>query len=218
MLINLSIYKTWIFDCDGVLLDSNSIKTDAFYEVVLPYGKDKAERLANYHVQNGGISRFKKFRYFFEHILAKENFQKELDDIIKRFSLLVRAKLLQCNETEGLRPFLEKLSKNSCSRKLVVSGGMQEEIREVFIQRKLDHYFDVIYGSPAPKEVILESEYNQGKLFLPAVFIGDSKYDFKCASDFEFDFIFMSQYSEFKEWQKYFQDKNVFIIKNFKEL
>lgn len=217
-MINLSIYKTWIFDCDGVLLDSNSIKTDAFYEVVLPYGKDKAESFASYHVQNGGISRFKKFRYFFEHILAKDNFQEELDDTIKRFSALVRAKLLQCYETEGLRPFLEKLSKNSCSRKIVVSGGMQEEIREVFAQRKLDFYFDVIYGSPVPKEAILKRECSQGLLFLPVVFVGDSKYDFECASEFNFDFIFMSQYSEFKEWRGYFQDKNVFIIKSFKEL
>ena len=38
-------YKTWLFDCDGVILDSNKIKTESYYELALPYGKDKADKL-----------------------------------------------------------------------------------------------------------------------------------------------------------------------------
>ena len=57
-------YKTMIFDCDGVLLDSNSAKSDAFYKVALPYGDNCARELLNFHKKNGGISRNKKFDYF----------------------------------------------------------------------------------------------------------------------------------------------------------
>ena len=53
-----------MFDCDGVLLNSNSLKTDAFYKSALDWGASPAKDLVNYHVQNGGISRYQKFDYF----------------------------------------------------------------------------------------------------------------------------------------------------------
>ncbi len=62
----LKSYKNLIFDCDGIILNSNKIKTDAFKEVVSHYGDKVAEELVNFHVMNGGISRYEKFNYFFE--------------------------------------------------------------------------------------------------------------------------------------------------------
>ena len=47
--MDISQYATLIFDCDGVILDSNKIKTTAFYNTALPYGEDAAEALVNYH-------------------------------------------------------------------------------------------------------------------------------------------------------------------------
>jgi len=48
----------------------------------------------------------------------------------------------------------------------------------------------------------------------PAVFIGDSRYDYEIAFKFNIDFIFISQYSEFIKWVSYFADKNVTIVEN----
>lgn len=48
----------------------------------------------------------------------------------------------------------------------------------------------------------------------PAVFIGDSRYDYEIASKFNIDFIFISQYSEFIKWASYFADKNITIVEN----
>ena len=62
--IELSKYQTLIFDCDGVLLNSNKIKTEAFYEVTKPYGDEAAQTLKNYHILNGGVSRYQKFDFF----------------------------------------------------------------------------------------------------------------------------------------------------------
>lgn len=214
--MNFKKCKTWIFDCDGVLLDSNSVKTEAFYEVALPYGKEPAEVFISYHKQFGGISRFEKFKYFFEHILRKKEFQKELEDALHKYGSLVQKKLLECPETEGLFPFFDKIS--NANRKIVVSGGMQEELRYVFAQRNLSKYFDNIYGSPDSKLEIIQRELNRGMLLLPAIFIGDSKYDYECARKLNIDFIFMRSYSEFVDWQDYFYDKPVNIISNLGEL
>lgn len=214
--MNFKKYKTWIFDCDGVLLDSNLIKTESFHEVALPYGTEYAEALVSYHRQFGGVSRFAKFQYFFEHVLGRKEFQKELEEAIRQYSLLVRAKLLQCPETEGLFSFLEKIANVDC--KIVVSGGMQEELRYIFVHRKLAGYFDGIYGSPDSKLEIIRKLLSADRLSLPAVFIGDSKYDYECANGFNIDFIFMYQYSEFIGWQDYFNDKPVNIISNLEGL
>ncbi len=41
-------YKSLIFDCDGVVLNSNKAKTEAFYKAALPYGEQAASALVEY--------------------------------------------------------------------------------------------------------------------------------------------------------------------------
>ena len=53
--------KSIVFDCDGVVLNSNKLKTQAFYNAALPYGEKAAIALVSYHIKNGGISRNHKF-------------------------------------------------------------------------------------------------------------------------------------------------------------
>ena len=55
-MLDLLKYNTLIFDCDGVILNSNNIKSKAFYDVALPYGVKAAEELYTYHIKNNGIS------------------------------------------------------------------------------------------------------------------------------------------------------------------
>lgn len=66
--MNLNQYKSLIFDCDGVILHSNKIKTEAFYKVALRFGKVAADKMVDYHVRNGGISRYKKFEWLLINI------------------------------------------------------------------------------------------------------------------------------------------------------
>ena len=209
-------YKTWFFDCDGVLLDSNSVKTEAFYETALKYGRDKAEAFVKYHQDRGGISRFEKFKYFFEIILGMKGFEEDLALALEEFGVRVKAKLMECQETKGLREFLGRLPKDSC--KIVISGGEQSELREVFQKRKLVKYFDNIFGSPDDKLTILKRETESNKFKVPAIFIGDTQYDYECAQNAKVNFIFMTQYTEFKDWPQYFKEKEVKIIGNLGEL
>ena len=53
-------YHSLIFDCDGVILNSNQIKSDAFYNVAKQFGDIAAKKLLKFHLENGGISRYKK--------------------------------------------------------------------------------------------------------------------------------------------------------------
>jgi len=70
MLPDLSNYDTIAFDCDGIILDSNRVKTAAFYHAALAFGQSAAEAIRDYHIANGGISRFKKFEWLISEHLA----------------------------------------------------------------------------------------------------------------------------------------------------
>jgi phosphoglycolate phosphatase-like HAD superfamily hydrolase len=209
-------YRTWMFDCDGIIFDSNDIKTRAFYEVALPYGRTKADAIVRYHKRFGGESRYKKLRYFFEHILKMERFDVELENALKLFGRTVRKKMAKCPETKGLRLFLKKLPR-SCYR-IVVSGSAQDELRDIFAKRGLDGYFDAVYGSPDTKESILVRELKKGKVSLPAVFVGDTKYDHQCARAIGSDFIFMSRYTEFEGWRRYCKAEKISAITDLRSL
>ncbi|MGE5373188.1 MAG: HAD family hydrolase [Solirubrobacterales bacterium] len=214
-MLNLASYNTIILDCDGIILDSNSIKTDAFYEVALVYGQEAARSLAAYHKQNGGISRYLKFQYFFREILGKDQADREIQAAIDHYGELVRARLATCNLTEGLLAFLDSIPDHI--PKYVVSGGNEAEVREALQQQGLGRYFRDIWGSPATKDEIFGREIDTRTLVPPMLYIGDSIYDYECASRYGMGFIFVYQYTEVQNWQDFFENKSVTVYQNLAE-
>lgn len=204
---SLNTYKTIVFDCDGVVLNSNKIKTQAFYEATKHYGEKPAQALVDYHVKNGGISRYLKMEYFLKEIIGRDIIQVELDDLLQRFANAVKQGLLSCEVAEGLNLLREK-TKNA--KWLIVSGGDQSELREIFDKRGLDALFDGgIFGSPDNKDVILSRELSNQTILSPALFIGDSKYDYEAANRASLDFIFLSNWTEVQDYESWCEEKSI---------
>ena len=70
---NIEEYKTIVFDCDGVILNSNRIKTEGFEYSVKNFGDEAVKEIKNYHLKNGGVSRiWAQFDFFrpFEYELT----------------------------------------------------------------------------------------------------------------------------------------------------
>lgn len=208
-------YRTFLFDCDGVILDSNNIKTQAFYELTFSYGADAADKLVAYHKENGGISRFRKLEYFFREILRQQNCDNDISDLAVRYGEVVYKKLMVCPLTNGCEDFLRGLL--SRTFKFVISGGLESEIQDIFRRRGLIKYFDAVFGSPRSKEEILRKLLEEKKLVQPAIFFGDSYYDYRVAKDFGLDFIFLSSYSELKNIDE-FLGPNDIIVRDFSHL
>ncbi|MFA5614484.1 MAG: HAD family hydrolase, partial [Methanoculleus sp.] len=59
---------TLIFDFDGVIVESIPLKTAAFREV-FSFVPDHLDEIIAYHLENGGMSRYDKFRYIYADIL-----------------------------------------------------------------------------------------------------------------------------------------------------
>lgn len=202
--MGLENYRTLVFDCDGVVLDSNRIKTEAFRLAALPWGEDVAEALVLHHVANGGISRYAKFAYLIEELVpryGKTQIGPSVNEMIATFEKHVRAGLGSCRAASGLNK-LRQVTEDS--RWMIVSGGDQSELRWVFNKRGFDQLFDGgIFGSPDDKQDILQRETANGNLQRPGLFLGDSRYDHKAAKSIEIDFVFVSQWTEFSSWREY---------------
>ncbi|MBT3144314.1 HAD family hydrolase [Neptunomonas phycophila] len=203
--MNLAEYETLVFDCDGVILNSNKVKVNAFYQAALPYGEKAANALVDYHVERGGISRYKKFEWFLQE-KVKGQAGPNLEELLEAYASIVREGLLTCEIAEGLEELREKTKSASW---LIVSGGDQNELRDIFFQRELTRFFDGgIFGSPDTKDFILEREISSGNIKSQSLFLGDSKYDLDSAKKMRLDFMFVSDWSEWENsdsFQKFFK-------------
>ena len=206
--MNLSGYSTLVFDCDGVVLNSNRVKTEAFRNAALPYGEAAADALVAHHIANGGISRYSKFSWFLETIVPEYSPSQipgqdgpGLEELIACYARLTREGLLSCSISPGLQQLRASMP---FVRWLIVSGGDQTELHEVFTERHLFDLFDGgIFGSPRTKDEILTQAFEQSKIIRPALFLGDSKYDHLVSVRHGLDFVFMSGWTEFAEWELY---------------
>lgn len=201
MRLPISDYATLVFDCDGVVLDSNKVKTEAFRQAALPYGIEAAEVLVAHHISNGGVSRYKKFQYFLDEIVQPGQKGPDLEMLLANYAAAVRGGLMTCAIANGLR---ELRSAYPDQRWLIVSGGDQAELREIFAARDLVALFDGgIFGSPDTKETILAREIESGNIQQPALFLGDSAYDHRVSHWAGLDFIFVFGWTELAGWGDY---------------
>lgn len=199
-------YETVVFDCDGVILNSNKVKTDAFFQAALPYGEEFAKALVDYHVANGGISRYVKFQHFLENMIPKDASGPGLEALLESYAHHVLSGLMTCEVASGL----EALREASGARWLVASGGDQVELRHVFSERGLAELFNGgIFGSPDAKDTILARELSEYEHGPAALFVGDSRYDHVVSKQFGLDFVFVSQWSEFSDWRSYCQVNDI---------
>ena len=85
-MLDLKKYKQVVFDCDGVILDSNNIKSKAFEDSLKGENDQLISEFIDYHKKNGGVSRFLKFEYFFKVLKNQKNYQKDLNIALKKYS------------------------------------------------------------------------------------------------------------------------------------
>ena len=205
-----------IFDFDGVILNSNHIKTNAFKTISLQFGITQSEKLVSYHIKNGGISRFEKIRWFVEKILGL-NDELLINELIKKYGDEVEKTLYNCQFRTNLNVLKKKLKGTIWS---IASGGKEDEIRDILKKESLLELFEGgVYGSPMPKlkivKKLLFSTKSKNDKF---VLIGDSYYDYECAKINNINFIFASDWSEIRNPNLIFNKKKIIFIKGIENL
>lgn len=211
--------RTLVFDCDGVILNSNTVKTEAFRHTTSAYGPAAAQAMVDYHLARGGVSRYKKFRHFLSEIVPKKATSikgPNFEDLLCAYAKDVESGLTTCEIAPGLADLRAATADIPW---MIVSGGAQDELREIFTRRGINELFDGgIFGSPDSKNEILTREIAAGNLRTPAVFVGDSRYDHEAAKSAGLDFVFLNRWTEFREWQAYTMHHEITVIDELNQL
>jgi phosphoglycolate phosphatase-like HAD superfamily hydrolase len=190
-----------IFDCDGVLMDSNRIKEEAFVKIAQNHlGNDAADFIREFHRQNGGVSRVVKFQTTIERFYPEKI--DMIDNLCSEFEALSRHEILHCQLALRCEEVLTELQHKN-KRLMVLSGTPTKSLKDVLSQRNLLHYFDEIMGSPTSKVEHLTNLHKRGVLKRDQkfIFIGDSMTDLTASREFENCQFFWSR--EFQNLQEF---------------
>lgn len=212
---NFYNYKKIIFDCDGVVFDSNYLKNKIFKEVLLRENISRKHigHFLDYHKLNGGKPRLEKFIYL-EKVILKNKKKDISKRLLKSYGNLTKKMYInEANFVTGIIRFLKIIKthfKNiNC---YIVSGSDEKELINVFKKKKITKYFKKIYGSPDNKFKII-SKKNLHKNYKQTLYFGDALMDYKVATYNNYDFVFVNFGSDFD--YKKIKNKKLIVIKNF---
>jgi phosphoglycolate phosphatase-like HAD superfamily hydrolase len=216
--IDITSYKTIVFDCDGVVLNSNKTKVNAYYAVAKRMGgtDEQAQALVEHHVAKGSFPRNGKIEYYLNHIVKQAVTPELMHQYMEAFDDILDTTLMECEVASGL---LDLKAATRQARWMLLSGGDQAELRRIFPRRHLAHLFEAgIFGGPDQKEDVLGREKASGNIVFPALFVGDSKYDHQAAVGAGLDFVFLSDWTEVRDWQNYCAQHQVTVLGHLSQL
>ncbi|WP_288349418.1 HAD family hydrolase [uncultured Thalassospira sp.] len=190
------VFDGLILDCDGVIFDSNKLKSSAFRAVISPWGRGVAETFVSYHETRNGISRELKLRQFNLEVNEGAWSERDIEEILDRYGTMCLSLYRECAFCPGALDVLQRFGRAGCL--YIASGSDQTELREVMKFRGLGDLFSGIYGGPVPKARHLQNLQTKcpNKRWL---FVGDSKADFDSAKSAGMPFIFVNSFSQDKQ-------------------
>ena len=177
----LDNFKVILWDFDGVLMNSNAVRDIGFEKVLADYPAEQVTALMTYHKANGGLSRYVKFRYFFEAVRNESVTDEQIQELAKKFSTIMQQilfdKLLLINDS------IKFVQQNFSKYKMhIVSGSDGVELRSLCKYLEIDKYFITIEGSPTVKNELVKQLLFKYKYDCEAcVLVGDSINDKEAA-------------------------------------
>ena len=171
--------KIIILDFDGVVIESNEIKTEAFRYV---FGRfpDHADAMMAYHEANISQSRFIKFDYLLM-LLGRSGDEILKKEISTSFSEYVFAKMMKASLVVGAERFLKEMKQKYPV--YLASVTPAEELQRILNSRQLTHWFSEVYGCPpwTKSNAIIDILKREKSNPINALLIGDSAGDQRAA-------------------------------------
>ena len=205
--------KNIFFDFDGVILDSVDCKTLAFESMYSKYGQDISDKVKEYHLKHGGISRFEKFKFWHKEYLGYDLSEKEIHELAEDFSKIVFQKVIESNKIPGVMEFLKNNYKKL--NFWIITGTPTNEILKIVKLLDLNMFFNGIYGSPEKKnfwteKIIIKHNLNRNE----TLFIGDASTDYETALFSSIQFALREAHYNYD----YFNKLDVYRFKHFDQI
>jgi phosphoglycolate phosphatase-like HAD superfamily hydrolase len=176
-----------VFDFDGVVLESAAAKGAAFRALFADQPRH-VDAIAAYHEDNGGMSRYEKFRWIYRELLRVPLSDEETAVLDARFGALIADTMRCCPFVPGARAFIE--ARAAQMPLFVASGTPERELRGIVADRGLAPFFRGVYGSPRGKTVLLRAILDEtGVAAEQTLFVGDGRQDRDAARAFGVPFV-----------------------------
>ncbi|NOS90636.1 MAG: HAD family hydrolase [Cyclobacteriaceae bacterium] len=201
------------FDFDGVILESADVKTEAFVELFKQY-PHLQESVKQHHLQNQGVSRYKKFEWIYENLLHQPLSESESQELGKEFSNLAFDKVVQSPFVPGALELLQSIHQQCLC--FVASGTPEQELKQIVERRSLTKYFKEVCGIPRSKTQIVLEMIEKYKLTPSKCwFVGDATTDFEAAKETQLNFIARNSQSLNLYWK---QQDSISVVESLLEV
>lgn len=160
------MYKIIVFDFDGTLVDSNSIKIDGFYNLV--DGDAESVEHMNDALREDNGTRWDVFHnYLTKRQSNTTSILRDVASLVEKYSMIVDNAIISAPEMPGATILLDKLLLSDC--KLILSSATPYlNLVSIIEKRGWIHYFNSIHGAPASKINTLKKI-----LAMPHMSVGD---------------------------------------------
>lgn len=169
-----------VFDFDGVIVESNHIKTQAFEHVFSEFPQH-AEDMMLFHRENIPASRVEKFSLLMR-CLGRPDDESLRQHLAQGFSAFVMERMLDVPFVPGAVELLEFLQDRVPVD--LASVTPQDELHEILSRRNLARYFGIAYGCPPWKkgDALLDTAARYQIAPAEILLIGDSVGDQRAAA------------------------------------
>ncbi len=172
--------KVVALDFDGVILESNEAKTQAFAEFAASHGPAASSAMVMFHRENLGVSRFVKFQWFYRAVLQREATSADLAACNDRFSSLCLESVTASPFVPGAEQFILKYFR--VMPLYIVSSTPEEELTRIVAKRNLSCFFQAVLGTPGTKIEHLQNIMQREQITPDCLLmVGDSQTDLNAA-------------------------------------
>ncbi|MDQ3297465.1 MAG: HAD hydrolase-like protein [Myxococcota bacterium] len=190
-----------VFDFDGVILESADVKTDAFCELYVAHGDEVVAKVRAHHLENVGVSRFKKFEWIETNVLGRTLSPEGSVMLGEQFTSLALDKVLAAPFVPGIEEALPVLAERYAC--FVASGTPHDELNLIVERRGLAPRFREVHGTPREKPEIVRDLLTRHALAPQEIlFVGDGLTDYKAAMAVGTHFLARDTPALHDEWTK----------------
>jgi len=203
-----------LFDFDGVIFNTNQAKTDAFRLTLREYPNHLVDSFIRYHVSNGGIGRKTKLDFFLNEIAGDRSNPDRLRELLLKFAQNCKICMASSLPLPGILNLLT-LRLPADVPKAICSGGDRQEIIELLANHNVLTIFDHIWGNEESKmsHALERIRPNYDRV----LFFGDARYDLDVAVEHNFDFVFVSKYTDWPQGEDIAKGLGHKVIKDFED-